>query len=275
MKLGIIQDWSEAGFRFAQSKKLDAVEFCVNHNYDSSEFAAKVPQIKALSQEMGVAVGSIGRWGAKRIDDTGAIIPAALQDDKNLIDAASALGCPVFNCGCNWTEGKSFAENCRIATDYFSQLLAYAEGKNVKIAVFNCDWGNFVVSPETWRVILSDLPALGIKYDTSHCIGRGGDYLMEMRDWGERIYHFHVKGSSYIGGEHYDDPPAGLDDVRWGPVMNLLYTKGYDGMLSIEPHSNKWRDAMGEWGVDFTIAFMRPFVMPDDYASSGKSPYMP
>ncbi|MBQ7541077.1 MAG: sugar phosphate isomerase/epimerase [Clostridia bacterium] len=275
MKLGIIQDWSESGFLYAASKGLDAVEFCVNGNYDTREFFAQVETIRGYIERTGVAVGSIGRWGARRIDDSGKVIPQALQDDRNLIDAASALGCPVYNCGCNWTDGLSFAENCRIATDYFAGLLAYADGKNVKIAVYNCDWDNFVVSPETWRVVLSDLPDLGIKYDTSHCINRGGDYLVEMRDWGDRIYHFHVKGTSRIGGEHYDDPPAGLDDVRWGPVMNLLYTKGYDGMLSIEPHSSQWSGARGQWGVDFTIRFIRPFIMPNDYEENGVSPYMP
>ena len=273
MKLGIIQDWTEDGFRYAASKGLQAVEYCVNGNYDTAEFASHVPELKTYIEKYGICVGSIGRWGFLRIDANGKIIPSALQDDKNLIDAASALCCPVFNCGCNYTEGLSFAENCRIAKEYFSLLLDYAEGKNVKIAVFNCDWGNFVVSPDTWRVILTDLPKLGIKYDTSHCIGRGGDYLKEMLDWGDRIYHFHVKGSSYIAGEHYDDPPAGLDDVKWGPVMNLLYTKGYDGMLSIEPHSDKWKGALGDWGVDFTIAFIRPYIMPE--TAAGNSPYMP
>ena len=273
MKLGIIQDWTEDGFRYAASKGLQAVEYCVNGNYDTAEFASHVPELKTYIEKYGICVGSIGRWGFLRIDANGKIIPSALQDDKNLIDAASALGCPVFNCGCNYTDGLSFAENCRIAKEYFSLLLDYAEGKNVKIAVFNCDWGNFVVSSDTWRVILTDLPKLGIKYDTSHCIGRGGDYLKEMLDWGDRIYHFHVKGSSYIAGEHYDDPPAGLDDVKWGPVMNLLYTKGYDGMLSIEPHSDKWKGALGDWGVDFTIAFIRPYIMPE--TAAGNSPYMP
>ncbi len=275
MKLGIIQDWSESGFRYAADKGLDGVEFCVNGKYDTQEFAARVPDIRAWSLHYGVCVGAMGRWGMRRIDDDGMPIPDALRDDLTLIDAASALGCPVYNVGCNRSETLTFPQNCEAAVRYFSKLLEYAADKNVRIAVVNCDWDNFVVSPNEWQFVLGALPALGIKYDTSHCIGRGGDYLAEMRDWGERIYHFHVKGSSYIGGEHYDDPPAGLDDVRWGPVFNLLYTKGFNGMASIEPHSSKWQGAMGQWGVDFTIRYIRPFILPDNYADDGDNPYMP
>ena len=116
MKLGIINGWDEASFRYVAELGLHAVEFCCNHNYDSMEVAGHTDEIKALSERYDVAVGSMGRWGQRRIDEGGEIIPSALRHDKNLIDAASALGCPVYNVGCNWTEGKTFEENCEIAT---------------------------------------------------------------------------------------------------------------------------------------------------------------
>lgn len=275
MKLGIIQDWNESGFQYAASKGLDAIEFCVNGKVNTADFVPEVPKIKSYIEKYGVAVGSMGRWGQVRIDENGEVIPSALLDDQRLIDAASELGCPVYNVGCNWTEGKTFMENCQIAINYFSTLLDYAKGKNVKIATFNCAWDNFVVSPKEWNVVHGTLPELGIKYDCSHCISRKGNYLQEMVDWCERFYHFHIKGVMYIDGQGYDDPPAGMDDIRWGPVMNILYTKGYNGMLSIEPHSRYWKGKLGQWGVDFTIRFIRPYIMPDNYGEDTASPYMP
>lgn len=274
MYLGIINGWDESSFAYVAQKGLRGVEFCCNHNYDSMEVAGRVDEILALSRKYDVRVGAIGRWGQKRLDSEGAVIPEALQHDKNLIDAASALGCPVFNTGCNAVPGKTFEENCAAAVAYFQTLLDYAEGKNVKIAVYNCSWENFVVDDKAWSVVMPALPALGIKYDTSHCLGRSGDYLAEMEKWGERIYHFHVKGSLYVNGRHYDDPPAGLDQVNWGAVMNMLYTKGYNGMLSIEPHSGRWMGVRGQWGVDFTIRFITPYIMPENYEWNG-NPYMP
>ena len=59
-----------------------------------------------------------------------------------------------------------------------------------------------------------------------------------------------------IDGVHVEDPPAGLDEVNWRAVLGLLYAKGYDGMLSIEPHSHTWQGDIGDWGVDYTIDYI-------------------
>lgn len=274
MKLGIINGWEEGNIKYVADKGLEAVEFCVNHNYDSQEFLSKAESIKGYCEKYNVCVGSMGRWGMIRIDENGNIIPEALQADKNIIEAASIIGCPVFNCGVNYIESKSFYENCLTAIDYLGQLIAFGKERNVKIAVYNCDWENFVVEPKAWYPVLTALPDLGIKYDPSHCLSRNGDYLAEIRDWGERIYHFHLKGRVNVEGESYDDAPAGLDMIQWPAVMDLLYTKDYDGMLSIEPHSSYWRGKKGQWGIDFSINYFRPMVMPEDYEYED-NPYMP
>ncbi|MCR5523358.1 MAG: sugar phosphate isomerase/epimerase [Clostridia bacterium] len=274
MKLGIINGWEEKCIKYVKDKGLDAVEFCVNHNYDADEFLSRANEIKGYSEKYGIPVGSMGRWGMKRIDENGKVIPEALHADKALIDAAEIIGCPVYNVGVNEVESLGYYDNCRIAIDYLSQLLDYARGRGVKIATYNCDWENFVFDDRAWSVIHTALPELGIKYDASHCLSRRGDYLKELRDWGDRVYHFHIKGVLYIDGEGYDDAPAGLDEINWGGVMDILYTKDYDGMLSIEPHSNYWKGRKGQWGVDFTIKYFRPFIMPEDY-DYDESPYMP
>lgn len=276
MKLGIINGWEEGHFKAVHEKGLEAVEFCINDKYDSAEVLEKADEIKKNSEKYSVAVGSIGRWGMKRIDENGEVIPSALNHDKNLIDLAYKVGCPVYNVGCNYTDSKTYYENCLIAIEYFKLLLDYAQDKNVKIATYNCDWENFVYDEKSWSVIHGALSQLGIKYDISHSAYRGSDYLKELRDWGDRIYHFHIKGVLKIGGKRFDDPPAGLDEVNWGAVMTMLYVNGYDGMLSIEPHSRKWQGAIGQWGVDFTIKYMRQFIMPESYKDNiTENPYMP
>lgn len=274
MKLGIINGWEEGHFKAVSEKGLEAVEFCINYNYDSAEVLKKAEEIRANSEKYGVLVGSVGRWGMDRIDENGNVIPEALQHDKNLIDLASIVGCPVYNVGCNYVEGKTYYENCLIAIDYLKGLIDYARDKGVKIATYNCDWANFVFEERAWSVIHGALPELGIKYDPSHCFNRGGDYLKELRDWGNRVYHFHVKGVLHVANDGFDDPPAGLDELKWGAIMTMLYVSDYNGVLSIEPHSGKWKGAKGQWGVDFTIKFIRQFMMPEDYKASD-DPYMP
>ena len=274
MYLGIINGWEREHFRTVAELGLQGIEFCINHNVDSAAVLAKKEEILKASKEFGVRVGSIGRWGMQRIGNDGAPLPEALAHDKNLIELASFVGCPVFNVGCNFAEGKGYYENCGFAVNYFKELLDYARPRGVKIAVYNCDWANFVYGPKAWSYILGALPDLGIKYDTSHAINRRSDYLKEIADWGDRFYHVHIKGNLQVNGESYDDSPAGLDTTKWSAVMSLLYIKNYDGMLSIEPHSHNWRGKKGQWGIRFTIDFMRPFIIPEDFAASD-NPYMP
>ena len=54
MKLGIINGWDEGNFRYVRDKGLEAVEFCVNYNYDSEEFLAKAETIKSYSEKYNV-----------------------------------------------------------------------------------------------------------------------------------------------------------------------------------------------------------------------------
>lgn len=274
MKLGIINGWEEGNFKYVKEKGLQAVEFCVNHNYDAEEFLKKAEEIRDNSKKYGVAVGSMGRWGMDRIDENGNIIEKSLEADKDLIIAACIIGCPVYNVGVNYIESKTYEENCQIAINYLSILLDFARDKGIKIATYNCDWANFVYNEKAWSVIHKALPELGIKYDASHCLNRRGDYLKELRDWGDRVYHVHIKGVLYIDGDGYDDAPAGLDEINWGGLMDVLYTKDYDGMLSIEPHSGYWKGKKGQWGIDFTIKYISQFIMPENYEYD-ESPYMP
>ena len=274
MTLSIINGWEEGHFKAVASKGLHGIEFCANDRYDSAEILAKADEIKANSEKYDVKVVSIGRWGMTRLDESGNIIPEAQAHDKNLITLASIVGCPVFNVGVNRVEALSYYDKCQAAIRYLAELIEFGRDKGVKIAVYNCDWANFIYEEKAWAVVLGALPELGIKYDISHCLSRSGDYLREMRDWGGRFYHVHIKGALYISNDHFDDPPAGLDQIDWRSAMALLYCADYNGALSIEPHSRRWSGKKGQWGVDYTIKFISQFIMPDDYECVD-DPYMP
>ena len=278
MKLGIICSFqNEKTFDVVKTLGVDGVEFTVNHNIDSKAFLEGAPAIRKALSDRGLATLSVGRWGMKRLDDDGHILPEALEHDKNVIASAEVLGCGVFNCGVNAAKNLNRKQNLEMAYEYFGKLLDFAADKGVKIAAFNCDWENFVVGPAEWDVLLPALPALGIKYDPSHAIGRAkgyGTYLSEMKRYGDRFHHFHVKGALYIDGERYDDPPAGMDGINWGAVFDLLYTKNYAGTVSYEPHSPYWTGSKGRWAIDFSLAYIKPFLMPEDYVGEMSSAYM-
>ena len=277
MKLGIICGWqNESTFDTVRSLGLAGCEFTVNHTVDSKVFLDNAADLKAALDKRSLSTLSTGRWGMIRVDDDGHIIPEALEHDKNVILAANKLGCGVFNCGCNYAKNLTLKQNYEVAFDYFSRLLDFADDKGVKVAVYNCEWATFVINPTQWSVLLPALPKLGIKYDPSHAVEIPKSYayyLGEMMNWGERIYHFHVKGSLIIDGVHYDDPPAGMDGINWGAAFDILYTKNYEGAVCYEPHSQYWTGRKGRWAIDFSLNYIKPFIMPEDYEGNMASAY--
>lgn len=262
MTLGITgyPNAKEARFQLAKRNNLDFIEFCVDVSQDLDGFCGGLGEVKALCEQYGIPVRALGRWGADKISADGKIIEQELQNSYRLIDAAKELGCTVFNTGVNYVDGISYYSNIGASVDFLQKLVDYGRSKGVRIATFNCRWNNYVCDDERYRLIHGHIPELGIKFDPSHSIYAGEDYLEVMKTWGARFYHVHIKGSLYIGGERVDDPPAGMDGTNWGALMSMLYYHKYDGTLSIEPHSATWQGELGEKGVAYTTSVMRSLM---------------
>ncbi len=262
MKLGIIEKPTEKGFEHAAQFGLSFVEYCINIGQDVDEFASRTKELKKLSAHYNIAVGAIGRWGTDKIDKNGFLIEEELQNSYKLIDACAELGAGVFNTGVNYVEELSYYSNVTAAIQYLEKVCQYGEKKGIRTAAYNCRWNNFVHSDPAWTLVQGHLPQLGIKYDSSHCIYDHGNYLEEMKKWGKRFYHVHIKGALQIGGERFDDPPAGLDLTDWGAFMGCLYACGYDGLLSLEPHSAIWRAGeLGEKGIALSIETIQKYML--------------
>ena len=258
MKLGIIVDPDVNSAKWAAGKGLHYLEYCYNGGADIDILEARVPELKKVFAEYDLHLGALGRWNEKKIAPDGTFLEESMQNTKRLIDIAAELGAPVFNTGVNYVEELTYLDNLNASVNFLRTVVDYGKEKGVKVAVYNCDWGgNFIRDPATWRIVLEAVPELGIKFDPSHCINvHHGDYLAEILEFGDWILHFHVKGTLNIAGEHVDDPPAGLDGTNWNAIFGLLYAKGYDGMVSIEPHSRTWEGDLGDWGIDYTIQYI-------------------
>lgn len=271
MQLGLITSCDVDGIRYAASKGMKNIEFCYNVDNDISVLENRLPDLKAALKENHASLASLGRWGTKKIAADGSVIESELQDTYHMIDLAAALGSPVFHTGVNFEDGTDKKnphdsdhpeKGIASAIEFLKLAVDYGKSKGVKISVYNCDWCNFVREPKFWFPILHSIPELGIKYDPSHCINCGnGRYLEEIRDFGSRFYHFHIKGTLNIDGDHVDDPPAGLDMINWRAVLGMLYAVGYDGVLSIEPHSGIWKGELGEKGLDYTIRYFSEMIL--------------
>ena len=257
MKLGMISPSHDAaGIQRIKALGLDYAEFDVNA--DDISYLNRAEIRKAIS-ETGVKLGAVGRWGRDRITADGSICAKEQKDEFDLIDMCAELGCPVYITGCNYVDGLSYYQNVSAAIAYFQSLIDYAAGR-VKLCVYNCSWNNYVNKPHEWDIINDHLKALGIKFDPSHTVNGGRDYLSEAALYGANFDHVHLKGTLNIDGRHIDDPPAGMDMINWGALLSILRKYNYQGMLSIEPHSATWQGELGEQGLKYTIDYFKKLL---------------
>ena len=259
MRLGRIINYSSEGFDQAKEEGFEFIEICCNNQRDGEKLIAAKSDVAAQIKRTGIDVSSIGRWNHD-VQAGGIIVPEKKDAYLELLDTSIELGARTFVCGCNYDDSISLWRNYCNAIELFGALTDRADGR-IKVAIQNCGWNNFVVSPKHWEIILGELPELMLKFDASHAYKRGEDYLEQLSDWGERVAHFHLKGVVNAGERKVDDPPAGMDDLNWGAMFAILYARNYDGDLSIEPHSATWQGKLGRAGVEFTKNFVRPFMV--------------
>jgi len=261
MRLGRIQNnYTAEGFDLVKNSGLEFIEICCNDEAAMEKLCSAKDSVKAEIARTGIDVSCVGRWNHD-IQENGKLSEEKLGRYISLLDTAIALGAKTFVCGCNYDESISLFRNYENAIRLFGTLIERAGDSGIRIAIQNCHWNNFIVSPEQWKIVLGELDRLCIKFDASHTYNRGDDYLEELSDWGERVAHVHIKGTTHAGSRKVDDPPAGMDDIRWGALFAVLYARGYQGDLSIEPHSRTWHGELGNAGVAFTRDFIRKFML--------------
>jgi sugar phosphate isomerase/epimerase len=117
---------------------------------------------------------------------------------------------------------------------------------------------------------IDNRPGFGINFDPSHLEHQFLDSAAFIAEFGDKIFHAHVKdakrrldGRSSILGGHLDfgQPGRGWDfvspghgDVDFEAMIRALNRVGYDGPLSIE-----WEDSGmdRDWGAPDALAFVR------------------
>jgi sugar phosphate isomerase/epimerase len=118
-------------------------------------------------------------------------------------------------------------------------------------------------------------PTLGINFDPSHLVWQGIKPHLFLRDFGERIYHVHMKdvavtldGRAGILGSHlpFGDPRRGWNfrslghgDIDFEAIIRELNAIGYEGPLSVE-----WEDSGmdRDFGAKEALGFCRKLNFP-------------
>jgi sugar phosphate isomerase/epimerase len=303
MKLGMIIQPKPEEFDHLKALGLDFAELDCNpvqyFGKTNEELQALLPELKAASERTGIEVGAVGRWASPILNADGSINAEEWANVQGVIDFGKALGAKYYLCSVAYVPQLTYYGNITAAIAVLRKIVAAAKEAGMETAIVNCMMGdNYIRTPEQWKLVLDEVPGLGIKYDPSHSFVHGGEngaYLQEAFDWGDRFKYVHIKGvvqrgdsiepemwkkrqlmeahpelKEILGGgmpggnKVYDNPPAGIDSINWRAFFGILYKYGYDGYLSIEPHSATWRDEKGEWGVKYTIKYIRDLMYTAD-----------
>ncbi len=258
MRIGFITDLTDDDFRFASEHGFP----CVEHiSFGDVDVVDRRDDIRRLIRTYGVDFSMLALFVQNYISDDKDAVAESFRQARGLIDLCEAIGAPLMVTCAGESEGRPLLENARRSVEALGKLIDYGKPRGVDIALYNCHITNFAYAPSAWDLILPELPDLGLKFDPSHALYDGRDYLAEARDWGARFKHVHAKGSLVIGGERFEDPPAGLDDTRWGPLFATLYHHDYDGDVNIEPHAATWTGKRRLDGILLAQRHLSQFVI--------------
>lgn len=174
-----------------------------------------------------------------------------------------------------WQKGfDDFAERFGPIMDAFDEA-----GVNFGLEVHPTEIAFDIASAERALEAIGHHPRFGFNYDPSHLAYQGVDYVRFLRDFGDRIYHVHMKdvwwgrgdGRAGVFGGHTDfgDPrrywdfrSVGRGDVDFEEIIVALNDIGYAGPLSVE-----WEDGRMDrvHGATESAAFTRSL----DFAPAG------
>ena len=243
----IAADESEAEIKWAHENGLRFIEYNYHLDYDDS-FPNQAELEIHLRQHL-VHVCAIGCWGQEFISNDAAKREESVRRLRHTIDFAARLKCPIVMTGGGDRQGDDLASKMRDLVEVYKGVVDYAAEKGIKLCFYNCRWVNCVIGPAAWDVVLKELPQIGIKFDPSHPYHDGLDPYVELANYAQHVVHFHAKEVLTAGGKVIDEPMAGQGDFDWGKLIGILYHAGYNGVISIEPHSETWSGVMRRPGI--------------------------
>lgn len=224
-------------------------------------------KINELTQSAGVEISGLGYYPNPLTPDKDEA-QVYIDQLERLIKAANLLGVGVANTfvGRDWT--KNVDDNWPRFLEVWKPLIKCAEENNVKIGIENCpmfftndEWPggkNLAHSPALWRRMFESIPSdnFGLNFDPSHLVWQQIDEANAIRNFADKIFHFHAKDAR-IDLDRLDDVGClanpnewhtpklpGLGDVDWPRVFSALTDVGYDGPVCIEVEDRAYEGSL-------------------------------
>jgi sugar phosphate isomerase/epimerase len=228
---------------------------------------SKAIEIHELCDKYNVFISGLGYYPNPLVAD-GAESSMYINHIKKVIDAASILNIPVINTFVGRDHTKSIPENWPRFKSVWTDIIAHATQKDIKVAIENCpmlftydEWPggkNLATSPKTWTQMFADIDSdyFGLNYDPSHMIWQHMDYLAPMRDFTNKLFHIHAKDMrvdrdrlNQVGimappTDWYTPKLPGIGDVNWGNFFSTLSSVGYNGPVCVEVEDRAYEGSL-------------------------------
>ena len=218
---------------------------------------SKADEVNALCADYGVSLTALGYY-PNPLDPDPAVSRHCVEHLKRVIVAAEKLGLKNVNTfvGRDWTKGVD--ENWPRFLKTWRPIIRFAEDHGIQIGIENCpmsftrdEWPggkNLMTTPVIWRRAFSDIPSksFGLNYDPSHFVLQQMDPVSPLREFQEKIFHFHAKDVKMrrdrindVGVfahplEWHQPRIPGYGEMDWGKFMSALMETSYRGPVCIE-----------------------------------------
>jgi sugar phosphate isomerase/epimerase len=266
MRLGFYTDYSRDIAQFAQDTGFTSVELSA---WPQSSLNAddvtdeRIKEIRADLDSRGIEISALGYYPNYLAADK-AEAAEYKRYFRKVMQLADRMDVPSVCTFVGMTPGWTVEDCMEPFTGLFTEFTSEAEDLGIRIGIENCPMlnhknrtgENLAFSPEIWTAMFDAVPsrALGLEIDPSHLVFLGIDYIQAIKDFGDRIVHFHAKdididerkrGVLGFYGQAFGDLQGfgngwwrfrapGWGVIDWHKVITALTEVGYEGNIDIE-----------------------------------------
>ena len=217
----------------------------------------KKEHILSYAAEHGVTISALAYY-PNTMDGNPDKRKASIEHLYKVIDAASFLGIDLVTTFIGRVTELPVEDNLEIFAEVWPPIIKYAASKGVRIGIENCpmlfdrtNWPggqNLFTSPVLWRKMFEIIPDrnFGINFDPSHFVWQQMDYIAQIYEFKDRIFHVHFKdiklypeklkecGVMAYPLDYMDPKIPGYGDVEWKRFVSALTDIRYDGFACVE-----------------------------------------
>lgn len=265
MRIGFISGYDSGRIAFLRQHGFGCVELFARPDDpfipEKDGWEDKAAEVKGRFGAAGIRISCLAGFYVNHMESDAAAAERHHQHVRRCLVLAREMGVPVVAGFAGRVVNEPLDKSLPLFRKIWSEHARAAEDAGVKIAFEHCPMGAFhspfggincICTPAMWERCFDAVPsdALGLEWDPSHLVCQLVDPVVNLRQWGRKVFHVHAKdarvyrdvmdryGIYHPGAIEHCFP--GLGDSDWGAIVKELLRAGYAGDLNIEG----WHDAV-------------------------------